>query len=59
MLLGADVVAAPVIVEPLLSVCVAAGFDGVDAGTTMPNVSTVWDCDAELLSLPSSVLAVL
>ena len=51
MVLCADLVAALVIAELLLSVCVAAEFDAVDSGTAMPNVRTVCDVDSESVAL--------
>jgi hypothetical protein len=53
-------VAALVIVEPLLSVCDAAEFDGdgVDSGTALPNVTTVCDLDAESVAVCSASEAV-
>ena len=59
MVLWADPVAKLVIVEPLLSVCVAAEFDAVDSGTALPNVRTVCDCDSESEPVELSALAVL
>jgi hypothetical protein len=61
VVLWADLVAALVIVEPVLSVCVAAEVDAVDSGTAMPNVRTVCDVDSEsdVLELELSASAVL
>lgn len=56
MLLWADFVAELLIVDPLLSVWTAAGFDAVDAGATVPNVFTVCEVDCEELSLGLSEL---
>lgn len=56
MLLWADLVAELLIVDPLLSVWTATGFDGVDAGTMVPNVFTVCEVDCEELSLEPSEL---
>jgi hypothetical protein len=60
VLLWDGVVAALVIVEPLLSVCDAAEFDGdgVDSGTATPNVTTVCDFDAESVAVCSASEAV-
>jgi hypothetical protein len=60
VLLWDAVVAALVIVEAVLSVWDAAEFDGdgVDAGTMMPIVSTVWDLDWELVAVSLASAAV-
>lgn len=60
VLLWAGVVAALVIVEPLLSVCDAGEFDGdgVDSGTATPEVTTVCDFDAESVAVCAASVAV-